>query len=360
MRVIDAGAGADSDAPATRSAAASGAIVFRAGSFRLSSAIEHGLLPGEVDGRLQEFLRAALTDLRRDRRIDARVAAERELARLAGQVEATDRLAPGVETPVRAGATAIWPALADMLVGSRARTSTAIAPWDRSFTGGLETYLHAGQSALWNIARALAGAGMAAPSAILDLPCGTGRVTRSLRAAWPAAELVAADVSDPAISFCARHFAAAPWRLDDYVRLDASLHQGRYDLIWCGALLSQMLPERTSSCLSSLLALLAPNGVLVAGYHGRDSARRMQSSDDPGVQGLAGSLAERGFGFHARQDGSGLGLAVLSPQWLAAAVTAHRGAMLLSLTERGWLDHLDVVAVMRKDVHHPHGNLELQ
>jgi hypothetical protein len=31
----------------------------------------------------------------------------------------------------------------------------------------------------------------------------------------------------------------------------------------------------------------------------------------------------------------------------------HRNLMVLAITERGWADHLDVLAVTLQDVHHP-------
>ncbi len=346
-------------AHAVRFRASSGAIVFSAGSLRFSTGLEHGLVPGRVDPRLQRFMRNALADLVRDRRVDERAIAERDLLRPPGQADDAVELGLATEIPVRASADKVWPVLSMVLAEWRERTNVAVAAWDANFSGDLDAYLQAGHSALWNIARALAGAGMAAPETILDLPCGTGRVTRALRAAWPAAQLVAADVSEPAINFCAGNFAAEPWRLETYTQLGAAAHEDRYDLIWSSSLLSQIPPVQIGRCLSSLLALLRPNGVLVAGYHGRDSANRFRSSADPGLRGLAESLAKSGTGFHAREDGSGLGVAVLSPQWLAASITLHRGAMLLSLSERGWLDHVDVVVVMRKNIHHPHGNIEL-
>jgi SAM-dependent methyltransferase len=359
LRPSEGGGGAGRDAHAVRFEAPSQAIVFSAGSLGLSSGLGQGLHGGAVDARLQRSMRGTIADLLRDRRVDEQTAAERELARLSGQSDGSDRLGLLAEIPVRATAQEVWPALAEMLTESRRRMSTTVAAWDANFHGNRDSYLDAGQSALWNIARALAGAGTAVPETILDLPCGTGRVTRALRAAWPEAQLVAADVSDPAINFCAANFGAEPWRLESYMRIGAVPHRDRYDLIWCSALLSQVIPVWVDRCMSSLLAMLRPNGVLVAAYHGRDSANRFRSSADPGLRGLAESLARSGNGFHARDDGSGLGVAVLSPHWLVAKITPHRGAMLLSLTERGWLDHLDVVAVMRKDIHHAQGNIEL-
>jgi SAM-dependent methyltransferase len=350
----------ESDVDAIRLQAASGAIVFGASSLPYSSGLDDGIPPGQADARLQRAMRNELTDLLCDRRIDERTVVEQELALPSEQPGESARLASSVEIPIKASASVVWPALAEALVSWRSRVSVAVASWDHNFGGDIDAYLEAGHSALWIIARALAGAGIAEPETILDLPCGTGRVTRALRAAWPAAQLVAADTSAPAIDFCEANFDAEPWRLDSSLHFDGEPHRDRYDLVWCSTLLSQTPPSQMNRCLTSLLGLVRPNGVLVASYHGRDSANRFRGETDPGLRGLADSLASRGTGFRARDDGSGLGIAVLSPNWLAANITSHRGAMLLSLTERGWLDHLDVVAVMRKDIHHPHGNIEFR
>lgn len=43
----------------------------------------------------------------------------------------------------------------------------------------------------------------------------------------------------------------------------------------------------------------------------------------------------------------------MTPKWLLERVTGDRTSMVLSVTERGWADHLDVVALARMDVHHP-------
>jgi SAM-dependent methyltransferase len=346
-------------AHAIRFTAPTGALVFSAGSLRFAAGLEEGILPGEVLPGLQRLVQNALVDLLQDRRVEDDGATERELARLPEQRD------PGLlpltaEIPIRVRAGDVWPPLADALAEWRDRASEAIAPWDGAFNGDMDAYLAAGESALWNIARALAGAGNPTPGVILDFPCRAGRVTRALRAAWPGATLVAADVSPTAIEFCAASFDAEAWKVVSHLRPDDPEHRDRYDLIWCGSLLSQLHPSQVGRCLSSLLRLLAPNGVLVAAYHGRDSADRLRNSQDPGRRVLAESLARTGTGFHMGEDGRESGLSVLAAHWLAAHVTANRGAMLLSLTERGWLDHLDVIAVLRKDVHHPHGDVELR
>jgi SAM-dependent methyltransferase len=350
------GGGVEADAHAIRFQAPSGALVFSAGSLPFAGGLERGLGTGETDPRLQRMVRRALIDLIADRRLDEAAATERELAGAAARVKAKSPGVP-IETPIHASAAAVWPALTAAITGWRGRVSAEIAPWDGSYKGDLDTYLEAGQSALWSIQRALAGAGESAPGSVLDLPCGTARVTRVLRAAWPAARVVAADTSKAAVSFCEKHCGAEPWQLASYHDLDVARHRDRYDLIWSGSLLAQVPPPQLDATICDLVSLLAPNGVLVAAFRGRNDAHRLRTSAEPQLRGLADVLERSGSAFALQANGAGV--SVLSAQMLVGAVTSHRAAMLMSLTERGWLDQFDVVAVMRKDVHHPHGNYEL-
>jgi len=65
-----------------------------------------------------------------------------------------------------------------------------ISPNDRMVTPRYpETYFLWGDSALRNVQLAMAAVGKQGLDSILDLPCGHGRVLRTLKAAFPAASL---------------------------------------------------------------------------------------------------------------------------------------------------------------------------
>jgi len=159
--------------------------------------------------------------------------------------------------------------------------SATIADRDPTFGGDRHAYLEISRSALGVILPALAIAGIARPAAILDLPR-LRRVTRALRAAWPEAELVAADQSTAAIAFCVEQFGA---RLDGW-RLPGA-RSGRWpvgalrpDLDGIAAVLdrsraSGRLPGRVDGDATG-------RWVLVAAYHGRDSTRRFSENADKG------------------------------------------------------------------------------
>jgi len=248
----------------------------------------------------------------------------------------------------------LWATLGDALRSCDGGLNHTIAERDPAFSDDRNAYLAISRSAVTAILPALASAGIPKPQTILDLPCGYGRVTRALRAAWPDAELTAADQSTAAVAFCVEQFAGEGWEVDDYLEIDEEeRHSERYDLIWSASLLSSVEPTHVDACVSSLLRMLRPGGVLVAAYHGRDSARRFSEHADETLRTLARTVTVMGVGFRPRGGSGDLGITVMTPQWLLPHLTQHRSAMVLSVTERGWADHLDVVAVARKDIHHP-------
>ncbi|MEO7270608.1 MAG: class I SAM-dependent methyltransferase [Vicinamibacterales bacterium] len=144
--------------------------------------------------------------------------------------------------------------------------STAVSPNDRSEARGSQ-YFETGLAALACIRRALTVAGAEAPTAVLDLRCGHGQVTRMLRAAFPDAHLTVCDRDADGVDFCAAEFEAEPLYAPEdpsYVTLPAS-----YDLIWCGPLFAALPMARWTRLLGRLANALQPNGVLVLAMGGR-------------------------------------------------------------------------------------------
>ena len=143
---------------------------------------------------------------------------------------------------------------------------TVISPNERSKARGSE-YFESGLAALAGIRRALTVAGGEAPTAVLDLCCGHGQVTRMLRAAFPDAHLTVCDRDADGVDFCAAEFDADPLYAPEdpsYVTLPAS-----YDLIWCGVLFAALPMARWTRLLGRLANALQPNGVLVLAMGGR-------------------------------------------------------------------------------------------
>ncbi len=322
------------------------------------------------DRRLREQLEAEIDRLEQD--AGAAAGLESELRREAAAARAAvdeadvqrhrlrDQLAAATNGagPVAASGDGVWGQLGVALRSCEEQINQSAPERDPTFAGDASSYLAISRAAVQAIVPALAAASIAQPAAILDVPCGYGRVTRALRAAWPEAELVAADQSTSAVAFCVEQFGAEGWELSDYPALDGNGRQAeRFDLIWSASLLSSIDPEHLGELLSSLLSLLRPGGVLVAAYHGRDSARRFGEHPNPELRSLARSVPSRGVGFQPREESATLGTTAMTPDWLLSHLTNRRDAMVLSVIERGWADHLDVVGVTRRDIHHHQADL---
>src|SRR5262249_27461289 len=136
---------------------------------------------------------------------------------------------------------------------------------------------------------------------ILDFGCGFGRVLRVLKQAFPAAELTAADIFKEAIDFCAKTFGAAPvLSSENPAEIQFS---ARFDLIWCGTVLTQFDAELFSVFLALLYSLLSTDGLLVFTMHGPFVVWQLRGGvvnyglGKEAVAGILGGYDIAGFGY---------------------------------------------------------------
>ena len=98
-------------------------------------------------------------------------------------------------------AAAIVPHLPPATAHLLPRIERSILDGDLMFAGDPVHYLSCGASALNAILSVLQSTQVGAPAAILDFGGGAGRVTRWLRAAFPAAALSVCDLPGPNLEF---------------------------------------------------------------------------------------------------------------------------------------------------------------
>jgi len=151
------------------------------------------------------------------------------------------------------------------------------------------TYLRTGQEAALVLEHALAafGRGLAAPTRLLELACGYGRVTRHLRRRLPGNRLVACEIVPAAAEHVAREFgvecvpaSADPAAVD---------WPGRFDVIFVASLFSHLPRVRFEGWLARLRGSLADDGVVVLSTHG------LWMPQAPAADG-------RGFAFNAGSE----------------------------------------------------------
>jgi trans-aconitate methyltransferase len=216
------------------------------------------------------------------------------------------------------------------------------------YGSGGPQYWRVGLSGLRCVEQALALAGSPPVRRLLDLPCGHGRVLRWLAVRFPDASITACDLDRDGVDFCARRLGAHPaYSAEDLgsLRLD-----GRFDLIWCGSLVTHLDGDRVLALLETLRRHLAPAGVLVLTSHGERAAQGMRSAQmdyllDAGrLARLLGDYEATGLGYVDYPDADAYGVSLTSPGWLRAQASTVGGLREVWFAAAGWDDHQDVLA----------------
>jgi SAM-dependent methyltransferase len=214
-------------------------------------------------------------------------------------------------------------------------------------------YFRLGREALALVQQATARAGSGRIRAILDLPCGYGRVARWLHSAYPDAQLTVCDIQAPAVAFCVEQLAATGVVATVDGRHWPSL-PGAYDIIWCGSLLTHLNRDQWVGHLWRFAERLAPRGVLVFTTHGLRALEWLQSGEkDYGLTPAEAAQLRRaaladGFGYVDYPGTPEYGISVAQPGWIAELVARETDLHVLDLRTTGWDQHQDVVVCTRR------------
>jgi SAM-dependent methyltransferase len=227
-----------------------------------------------------------------------------------------------------------------------------ISPHDSMFqVSNRNHYFSAGQSALCCIKVALLIAEKTNVRRILDIPCGYGRVLRTLKAAFPEANVTGCDIEQNAVDFCAHTFGATP--VYSHERPDQIVMSGDFDLIWCGSLLTHLEADRWPGFLSLFRSLLAPGGVVVFTTHGRFVAERLRSKlftyglPPEVIPDLLEAFDRNCFAYNDYPAQVNYGISLSLPSWVCTQLGKLPALRLLTYMEQGWNKHQDVVACVR-------------
>jgi len=229
------------------------------------------------------------------------------------------------------------------------RYSTVISHNDHEWITGEQWYFNVGRSALACIKSALTTAHIA-PTSILDLPCGHGRVCRMLRARFPHAHLTACDLDRDAVDFYAARFNTTPVYSQEDIRR-VSLDQC-FDLIWCGSLFTHLDAPQWPDFLGFFAEHLAPDGVFVFTTHGRQPIQWMREGFfDYGLsreeqRTLIEGYVKKGFGFVSPSN-QAFGVSLSSITFVCQQVLRYTSLRLIGFHEAGWAGHQDAVSCIR-------------
>jgi SAM-dependent methyltransferase len=226
-----------------------------------------------------------------------------------------------------------------------------VSPADAMWVGDGAHYLGVGMSAIEQINAAIRVVSPDRVRSVLDFPCGHGRVTRFLERRFPEAELSACDIDADGVEFCQNAFdARGQISAQDLDQLSLAR---RFDIIWCGSLLTHFDSRNVLATLRFLHRSLRDGGLLVITTHGSFSLEKLRTAtwtyglDAGGVARVVESCDSTGFGYEDYPDASGYGTSVALPAWIRASLSRAGGLEERYFAARGWDHHQDVYGVVR-------------
>ena len=185
------------------------------------------------------------------------------------------------------------------------------------------------------------------PNRILDFGAGAGRVTRWIRAAFPQAEIDVCDLRAPDMEFCAREFRANSWvSCTDFESVSAP---GDYDLVWLGSVATHLPEEKVISLIDKTVSWCKHGALILITFHGRQ-ALAVHSAGFRYIateqwSDIVDEYRAHGFGYADYPGESGYGISLAATSWVANVIEKRLDVRLLTLAERVWDNHHDVLAL---------------
>jgi SAM-dependent methyltransferase len=231
------------------------------------------------------------------------------------------------------------------------KVSSRIYYRDRMYNEDGLQYYRVGLSAIRCIVEARSRATLKDVRTILDLPCGGGRVLRFLVHRFPRAEITACELASGAVEFCARTFGARP--AISSLKLDEVSLGKKFDLIWCGSLVTHLNETGIASLFRLFQRHLAAGGIMIFTAHGDFVQHRIPTRDfdyglDPEqIDRIGNDYPKTGYGFEDYPGKKDQGISLTSPAWIRARVRDVGGFQEVFFKERGWDNHQDVFGFVR-------------
>lgn len=163
---------------------------------------------------------------------------------------------------------------------------------------------------------------------------------------FPEAEITACELGRGPVEFCVSTFGALPAYSSpnlDEVSLDK-----KFDLIWCGSLVTHLNEFGIVSLIQLFRRHMVPGALLVFTTHGDFVPVKMLTRDfDYGLTAeqivrIGDNYRRIGYGFEEYAGERNYGVSLSSPDWIRARVREIGGLQEVFFKGRGWDDHQDV------------------
>jgi hypothetical protein len=183
---------------------------------------------------------------------------------------------------------------------------------------------------------------------ILLLPSGHGRETRFIKDKYPDANLIACDLEIDAVEFCEIVLGCTPLlSSEEFSEVDFPKD---CDVIWMGSLITHISESRAKQLISILIGSLKVGGSLVFSSHGDFVASILKSGpnygiDSEGTNELNKEYEHFGYGYSNYPRQYNYGISVIKPIWFQNFVSSLNVSHSLSIKERFWDNHHDVIAI---------------
>jgi SAM-dependent methyltransferase len=169
-----------------------------------------------------------------------------------------------------------------------------------------------------------AGGDLESASAVMDFGCSSGRVVRSLAAAFPHIRWLGCDPNERAIAWAGSHLN----QIDFFVnpqRPPLPIADGDLDLVYAISIWSHFAPELGLAWFDEMHRVLRPGGLLAITTHGAQSvAYYAQEGLRPPEQcrEILDSLYRSGF-WYAPEFGKAGDFGIINPEWGTAFLSSE-------------------------------------
>ena len=219
--------------------------------------------------------------------------------------------------------------------------------WDKEHVH----YYSVGENALTIVMQAMLLCRVTGFQTILDMPSGFGRVARHLKTAFPGATLYACDLYDDRLTVCADYFGAIAYKSRE--NFDELKFPTKFDLIWCGSLLTHLPKKEFEAALALFSRSLNPNGIAIVTLHGRHSPyiqhNKWKYLPDNRFAIAESDYRKKGFGWadygmpEMYYEQSNYGISLSAPSNSLRCLEADESIRIKAYVERHWDDHQDVL-----------------
>lgn len=222
------------------------------------------------------------------------------------------------------------------------------------YQGGDENYFFHGKSALNLIDSALRllYRNKSDIRSILDFPCGHGRVLRGLRSYFQESDIYACDLDLRGIKFCSLTLGAIGVHSNE--NLDNVKFNTKFDLIWCGSLLTHINSDKWPKFFRFFDRILHEQGILIFTYAGSFVKELVTHGDHGFIDDIEAKRAlhdydQNGFGFmQYNTHNYEYGRTICSSLWVRTFLGNYPNYRTVLHFERGWGARQDAVVLVKE------------